>query len=138
MPSSAAAARIVGWTRPANSRCGGDASETGSQLADTRWTIATVDGRAVRGERPATMNFAGDRIEGRICNSYGGSYRFARGTLTASQVISTKMACFGDIMRVETAVFRALRTPLKVHSGNNPDTLVLASGRTSITLRRAR
>lgn len=108
-----------------------------SVIANTRWRIAAIDGRPVRLDRPATIAFTRDRIEGRICNGYGGRYRIARGTLTAGPIVATQMACAGELGEVERRVFAALARPLKAHSGSR-DTLVLSSSRSSITLRRDR
>jgi uncharacterized membrane protein len=119
------------------SGCGGPIVAADTLIANSSWRISAIDGRPVRLDRPATVGFTADRIQGSICNSFGGPYRFQRGTLTAGQVLSTQMACAGGASEVENAVFRALRQPLKVHRGN-ADTLVLSNGRTSITLRRAR
>lgn len=121
--------------------CGGaviaDQPQGGSVLANTRWRIDLVDGRPVRLERPATVNFTRDRIEGKICNGFGGQYRYVRGTLTTRQVASTQMACGGSLGATETAFHRLIQQPVKVSQGNR-DTLVLTSGRSSVTLRRQR
>ncbi len=121
--------------------CGGavvaDQPPGGSLLANTRWRIELVDGRPVRLDRPATVNFTRDRIEGKICNGFGGQYRFARGTLTTREVISTQMACAGQLGATESAFHRLISQPVRVSQGNR-DTLVLTSGRLSVTLRRLR
>lgn len=121
--------------------CGGaivaDQPPGGSLLANTRWRIDLVDGRPVRLDQPATVNFTRDRIEGKICNAYGGQYRFARGTLTTREVISTQMACGGQLGATENAFHRLISGSVKVSQGNR-DTLVLTSGRSSVTLRRMR
>ncbi|MES2338613.1 MAG: META domain-containing protein [Pseudomonadota bacterium] len=127
------------------SGCGGDILTTGTLggtsgeavIANTRWQITAIDGRPVRIDRPATVDFTSDRIQGRICNNFTGNYRFARGTLTSDRIIATRMACPGGASAVEAAFFRALETPLKVHRGNR-DTLVLSNARSSVTLRRER
>lgn len=121
--------------------CGGaivaDQPPGGSLLANTRWRIDLVDGRPVRLDQPATVNFTRDRIEGKICNGYGGAYRFTRGTLTTREVISTQMACGGQLGATERAFQGLISRPVRVSQGNR-DTLVLTSGRSSVTLRRLR
>lgn len=117
--------------------CGGEIVVADQLIANTAWRITAVDGRPVRLDRPATVRFTAARIEGRICNSFGGDYRFNRGTLTTGRVIATQMACGGALGTVERAVFQALQQPLKVHRGG-ADTLVLSNGRISVTLRRER
>lgn len=100
------------------------------------WRIDALNGRPVRLDRPATLTFAGNRLSGKVCNGFGGTYRFARGTLRASEIIGTKMVCMNGRTELETAMFAALRKPLKVSSGGRADTLVLSDGRSSVTLRR--
>lgn len=117
--------------------CGGAIVGNDGIIAGTRWRISAIDGRPVRLAQPATVAFTADRIQGKICNGYGGNYLFVRGTLTTDQVIATQMACLGGATAVETAFFRALRQPLKVHRGS-AGTLVLSNARTSVTLRQER
>lgn len=123
--------------RQALNGCGGRIVSDGEATALTgTWRIAALNGRPVRLERPATVTFAGNRVSGRICNGFGGTYRFERGTLTTREIVGTKMACMDGRTRVETALFAALRKPLKVSSGSRADTLVLSDGRSTISLRR--
>ena len=109
----------------------------GALLADTRWRISAIDGRPVRLRTPATVDFTRDRVQGKICNGYGGDYRFRRGTLTTERVIATQMYCAGGASDVENAFFRLIRQPVTVSQGNR-DTMVLTAGRSSVTLRRVR
>ena len=61
------------------------------------------------------MSFTADRLSGNAgCNSFGGGYTIANGIMTASQVISTKMACLGPGMNQENAAFRILGQPVTV------------------------
>jgi len=118
--------------------CGGGAmTEARDGLAGT-WRIDMVDGRSVRLSQVPTLTFANGRVSGRICNSFSGDYRTQRGTLTTREVIGTQMACMDSRMSIERKVGALLAKPLKVHSGNRADTLVLADGRSSLTLRRLR
>ena len=117
--------------------CGGEIiSEAPSTPLTGSWRIDLLDGRPVRLDRPALLTFTGDRVSGKICNGFGGTYRFTRGTLTTRDVIGTQMACMDGRTQVENALFAALRKPLKVSQGSRRDTLVLSNGRTSMTLRR--
>lgn len=118
--------------------CGGRIVSDGAANALTgTWQVDALNGRPVRLDRPATLTFAGNRLSGRVCNGFGGTYRFARGTLTTSEIIGTQMACMDGRTQVETTLVATLRTPLKVSSGSRADTLVLSNGRSSVTLRRA-
>ncbi|WP_162233325.1 META domain-containing protein [Sphingomonas sp. Leaf33] len=127
--------RIGRWTY---SGCGGRIIEDGAPngLAGS-WRIQALNGRPVRLARPATLTFTGDRVSGRICNGFGGSYRFERGTLTTRAIVGTKMACMGGRTELESALLAVLSTPLKVSRGNRADTLVLSNARSSVALRRA-
>lgn len=123
------------------SGCGGEILRTdaapASPVAGTRWRIVAIDRQPFRSERPATVSFTNDRIEGRICNSFGGSYRLKRGTMTTTQVISTQMACAGPLGQAEAAFFRLIARPITVRSGVS-QTLLLSDGRNSVTLQRVR
>jgi len=87
----------------------GDHAAKALSLAGTSWTIAAIDGQPVKTARPTAVRFTKDRIEGNAgCNSFGGSYTFAEGKLTADRVISTKMACVGPGMEVEGKFFQII------------------------------
>lgn len=123
--------------RQALDGCGGQIVSDGETNALTgTWRIDALNGRPLRLERPATVTFAGNRMSGKICNGFGGTYRFERGTLTTRDIIGTQMACMDGRTHVETALLAALSRPLKVSSGSRVDTLVLSDGRSRVTLRR--
>lgn len=118
--------------------CGGRVLSDGDrELIAGTWRIDLLDGRRVSLARPATIVFDGTRLSGRICNSFGGSYRFARGTLTTGEIVGTQMACTDGRGDVENRLLATLRRPLKVHQDARHDTLVLSDGRSSVTLRRS-
>jgi heat shock protein HslJ len=98
------------------------AADAAPSLADTHWTIASINGQPATAQRKAEMNFTADRISGNAgCNSFGGGYTIANGTLTATQIISTKMACLGPGMDQENAVFKILDQPMTItrqHDGS--------------------
>lgn len=115
--------------------CGG--AEEHATLADTRWTVATLNGQAVRAERPLTVNFTADRVAGRLCNSFGGNYTQRSGQLTVGPVTATRMACAGPAMAVENALFALWRQPVRA-TIDRTGALVLSGTRDTVTLRRAR
>jgi len=122
--------------------CGGDPIVTPARVPviEGKWLIETIDGHALHRGRPASINFVDGRISGNSgCNGFGGSYRFARGTLTAGPLISTKMACLGPVMIEEQAIFQLLGRPLSV-SSNRAGKLVLSAGgaRTMVLARAGR
>ena len=82
-------------------------------LADTQWSIASINGAAPAAQRKAEIRFSEDRISGNAgCNSFGGGYTIAGSSMTATQVISTKMACMGGGMEQENAFFKILGQPM--------------------------
>ncbi|HEU4958777.1 MAG TPA: META domain-containing protein [Sphingomonas sp.] len=92
-----------------------DTATAPPSLANTDWTIASINGAAPAAQRKAELRFTADRISGNAgCNSFGGGYTVADGTLTATQLISTKMACIGPGMDQETAVFKILGQPMTI------------------------
>lgn len=98
-------------------------------LAGTSWTIATIDGRPVETARPTEVRFTKDRIEGSAgCNSFGGAYTLEDGTLTVTQVISTKMACIGPGMEVESKFFRIIAGASLMPQGKDALKLSATSG----------
>lgn len=89
--------------------------EAPTKLADTQWTIVEINGAAPTAERKAEILFTADRISGNAgCNSFGGGYTLAGSVMTASQIISTKMACLGPGMDQENAAFKILGQPMTV------------------------
>ena len=115
--------------------CGGDPVLDAALLDGSHWTIATIDGRPVRTARATDVRFESDRIAGNAgCNSFGGSYRIERGSLSASRVISTKMACPGPGMAVEGKFLAIIAGPARIALRDR--TLTLSSARGNATLTR--
>ncbi len=117
--------------------CGGAADSPRSQLANTRWTVWQVNGRAIQTYTPLTVNFTADRIEGKLCNGFGGGYRLAGAKLRVERVISTKMACQGPAQIAESTLFRMWQAPVRAQV-SRWGTLTLTGGRDTVTLRPAR
>lgn len=117
--------------------CGGGFAVETSRLANTQWTVWQVNGRPVRTERPLTVNFTADRVEGKVCNGYGGDYRMTGNQLTVGRVMSTRMACIGPAQTAETVLFRLWQQPVRA-SFSRWGTMTLSRGRESVTLRPVR
>lgn len=116
--------------------CGGDPVLDTAALDGSHWTIASIDGRPVRTARATEIRFEGDRITGNAgCNSFGGGYRIDRGSLSASRVISTKMACPGPGMAVEGKFLAIIAGPARIAMRGR--TLTLSSAKGNATLTRA-
>jgi heat shock protein HslJ/uncharacterized membrane protein len=115
--------------------CGGDPMIDAAALDGSHWTIASIDGRPVRTARATELRFEGDRIAGNAgCNSFGGSYRIDRGSLSASRVISTRMACPGPGMEVEGKFLAIIAEPTRLALSGR--TLTLSGAKGSATLTR--
>lgn len=117
--------------------CGGAAAPTRSRLEQTRWTVWQINDRAIAADRPLTVNFTGDRIEGRLCNAYGGPYRLVGARLTVGSVIATRMACGGAPGLTERTLFRLWQRPVTA-TVSRWGTLTLRGGRDVVTLRPVR
>jgi heat shock protein HslJ len=114
--------------------CGGDPMLDTAALDGSHWTIASIDGRPVRTARATELRFEGDRVAGNAgCNSFGGSYRLDRGNLSASRVISTKMACPGPGMAVEGKFLAIIAGPARVAMRDRTLTLSSAKGNATLT-----
>lgn len=119
--------------------CGGTPAQAERNLIDGAWRIEALNGRPVgRGTAPS-VTFADGKVSGNAgCNRFFGSYRFARGRLTAGPLASTKMACLDRARgRQEAAILGLLGEPLTV-SSNRAGKLVLTGARGSLTLVRTR
>lgn len=90
-------------------------SVDGRTLEGVSWTVASIDGRATPTDGNYHVEFAGGRISGRFgCNRWTGGYAVAGDTLTASQVISTKMACPEPAMSFENQGLNVLNQPMRL------------------------
>jgi len=121
--------------------CGGEPVIAPARMPviEGRWLVETIDGHALRGGRPATISFIDGRISGNSgCNSFGGSFRFAHGTLTAGPLISTKMACIGPVMIEEQAILQLLGQPLSARAARDGKLVLSAGGARTMILAPAR
>lgn len=112
-------------------------------LADTRWHIVEIGGRAVSGPR-FTLAFSADRVSGRAgCNSFSGAYRRSGRTISVGPMMMTRMACANvngpagvDPMAMERRVTEILSGPARI-SRSGDDEMTLAGRGGAIRLRRA-
>ena len=108
---------------------------------DGEWAIQSVNGRPVAPRTSPDVTFSGGRISGDAsCNRFSGSYRFARGRLTAGPLLSTRRACVipgGN--QQEAMILRLFEQQLSV-SSNRGGKLVLTGrrGETIVLVRRGR
>jgi len=74
-----------------------------ANLAGSEWGLEGQDAPFIQFGSKGEMNGNGG------CNSFGGSYELNGQRLIIGPIMSTKKACMGDIMKQETAFFRALQ-----------------------------
>jgi heat shock protein HslJ len=73
------------------------------------WQAVTVAGQPVVVGHEPTARFTATEVDGTTgCNSYGGSYAYARGTITVGAMRMTLMACEGPIGEVEGRFTQAM------------------------------
>lgn len=114
--------------------CGGEALMPAS-LANTGWTVESVNGRATGGGERFAMQFEENRLSGSLgCNRLSGNYRFDGQTLNADSLVMTRMAC--PDMRFESEGARILAMPA-VASWGSGDRLTLRNSAGEMVLRRS-
>ena len=103
-----------------------------------KWELASLAGQPVTLTRPATLNLSADGIAAGSagCNSYTSGYTTSGSALTVTNILSTKMACEGDRMNVEVALFRALGKTASFALDATTLTLRDAAGQPLATLRK--
>ena len=103
------------------------------RLVGTAWKAILVDGQpTVDGNEP-TARFGPTDVTGTTgCNSYAGSYRYASGSITFSDVRSTAIGCEGAIGAVEQRFIKAL-TGASTVAGDSTSRLVIDGSGGSIT-----
>lgn len=107
-------------------------------LADTRWTVASINGEPVA-ERAPTIEFSGDRISGSGgCNRYFGGYEVTGAeTIVIRGLGATEMACSPtEIMAREQTYLTALDAVRAYRREGDQLTLSAVAGPT-IVLNRA-
>jgi heat shock protein HslJ len=80
-------------------------------LADTTWTVQTINGVAVLPAARPTLTFAQDgTVAGSAsCNQYSGPYRIDGDRIVIGDLASTLMLCEGEVGAQEIAFLGALR-----------------------------
>ena len=69
-------------------------------LADTKWNIQSFDDKVASG---ANISFQDNTISAHVCNVFNGSYSLEGNTFVVGPMISTKMACLGELDTYERA-----------------------------------
>ena len=102
------------------------------------WELASLAGQPVTLTRPATLNLSADGGASGFagCNSYTSGYTTSGSALIVTNIVSTKMACEGDRMKVEVGLFRALGKTASFALDATTLTLRDAAGQPLATLRK--
>ena len=110
-----------------HSGCGGDAE---SLLTGEVWRVTHIAGQEVPGPRAVTLEFDGEgRLSGQApCNRYSASYQMTGEGIVLEQGVSTRMACAGDLMELESAFLSIIEGSLPA-SIDADGTLSLGEGR---------
>ena len=104
-------------------------------LANSRWSIVSIDAQAVEGD-DYFLDFADRRLSGRAgCNDFSGPWSRSGDTLTLGPLTATRRACPWLRTEHERRAFAVLRG--NVHTENRGDLLLLAGNGGTIELRRS-
>ncbi|MFN5903364.1 MAG: META domain-containing protein [Novosphingobium sp.] len=105
------------------------------QLAETVWTVKTIDGQRARSPR-AEIRFLPDRISATVgCNGLGGPWKISKGQLEGGPFMSTMMYCEG-LMEQERTMADVLGGKARIDLTRQ--TLTLRSGKHVIVAVRRR
>ena len=104
------------WSLEGNQLVEGEMEKTGelslAVLEGTGWKLTHMDrGQAVAEGAEVTLEFVGDRIAGKsACNQYSASIKDGEsaGDIHIGQLMSTMMACPGELMNIEREYLDAL------------------------------
>lgn len=102
------------------------------------WALAKLAGQPVTLNQPATLNLSVDGGAAGFagCNKYNSGYTTSGSALTFSNIASTKIACDGDRMKVESELFRVLGKTASFALDATTFTLLNAAGQPLATLRK--
>ena len=123
------AAAALLWAN--NTFAGGRGASPAPALANSHWSLVTLNGQPPIAGRALTLSFQSDSQLGGDsgCNSYGGQYRLSGSSITVTQLISTMRACAEQPLNDQEAVFqKALGDATQISLAGNQLTLQNASG----------
>ncbi|MFM9842498.1 MAG: META domain-containing protein [Dongiaceae bacterium] len=112
--------------------------EEAATLVGPVWLAEQVAGAALPTEPQVTLQFGADgRAAGKGgCNQYSGPYRTTGNGISFGAMISTEMACDGDVMEREQAYLDLLGRVSSYEVRNNAELILYADDGTRIRLRR--
>jgi len=112
--------------------CATDGTANTDRLTGRDWQATRLNGEPVSTPAPVALSFADGRGAGRSgCNRYSGKVVVGDGTISFSEIISTRMACAdAGAMQTEGAYLQALGGVQRwAVSGDNVLTLSGSKGR---------
>jgi heat shock protein HslJ len=117
--------------------CTATPEESGT-LVGPVWLAEQVAGGALPTEPQVTLQFAADgSAAGKAgCNQYSGPYQTTGNGISFGAMISTKMACEGDVMEREQAYLDLLGRVSSFEVRNNAELILSADDGKRIRLRR--
>lgn len=87
----------------------------GSSLVGHKYVLTQVNGKPVKTEREVFVQFGAERaITGAVCNRFNGIYAKKGCIISVENLISTRMACPGEMGALENGLFQALRAGVSV------------------------
>ena len=96
-------------------------------LAWTTWNIQSFDNKVATG---ADISFENDTLSAHVCNIFNGSYSVEENKFLVGPMISTKMACMGDLATYESAFDLSGATYELSTDGGNHMTITTIAGHT--------
>jgi heat shock protein HslJ len=121
--------------------CGSGGSGGGGDIAETAWTLTTLEGEAPVGDAPLTIVFGpsdettpGDAFGSTGCNSFNGQYSTDAGTISMGPFITTLAGCVKPPIQAQEGTY-LLTLETAASYGVSGDTLELMddSGTTTAT-----
>lgn len=104
-----------------------DGEAAAGELADTKWTLVSIDGSATDPAVITTLNITDAGVGGNGgCNTYGGKLVYTNDGIDISEVFSTMMACDG--LAQEQAYFKALEAATRYTVTSNTLSLTDEAG----------
>ena len=91
------------------------------------WSIITYNNQEIS-KSSYTMQIDGNRISGKICNSFGGDFTVNDNLLKTSKMMGTLMACSPNVMEIEGGIMTALNSGVIVTMDGKNLTMTSSSG----------
>jgi len=107
------------------------ACSTQASLTDTKWQLTSLAGKAPLLDVNVTLNFSKDAIGGNDgCNTFGGSYKTAKDTLTfGNDIFSTMMYCTDEIAVQYQSFYESLKQTATYKLTDRSLSLIDANGK---------